>query len=167
VDRFFVFKDEWMFRIVVLSLCLLLYVNQAAAASNNIILSVSSKLGPSVELDDAALAKLPQQKMRIPTPWFSTEQTFEGPLLRDVLKLANIKNGNIKLVALNDYEISIPVVDAFQYEVIVARKRNDKLMTIRDKGPLFIMYPFQNHAELRITEYFRRCSWQLRKIKAD
>ncbi|MDW5418048.1 hypothetical protein R6242_15895 [Iodobacter sp. CM08] len=134
---------------------------------NKIILSVSAKSGSNFELDDDALAKLPQKKMLVPTPWFSAEQTFEGPLLRDVLKLASIQNGNIKLIALNDYAISIPASDAFQYDVIVARKRNGKLMTIRDKGPLFIMYPFQDHAELRVTEYFRRCSWQLRSIKAE
>lgn len=128
---------------------------------------MSAKSGSNFELDDDALAKLPQKKMLVPTPWFSAEQTFEGPLLRDVLKLASIQNGNIKLIALNDYAISIPASDAFQYDVIVARKRNGKLMTIRDKGPLFIMYPFQDHAELRVTEYFRRCSWQLRSIKAE
>ncbi|WP_293932951.1 molybdopterin-dependent oxidoreductase [Iodobacter sp.] len=156
-----------MFRTIVLSLCLLLCTNQAVATPNKIILSVSAKSGSNFELDDDALAKLPQKKMLVPTPWFSAEQTFEGPLLRDVLKLASIQNGNIKLIALNDYAISIPASDAFQYDVIVARKRNGKLMTIRDKGPLFIMYPFQDHAELRVTEYFRRCSWQLRSIKAE
>ncbi|MGL6039725.1 MAG: hypothetical protein ACRC01_00825, partial [Deefgea sp.] len=88
-------------------------------------------------------------------------------LLRDVLKLAGIKSGQIRLVALNDYTISIPVSDAFDYDIIVARLLNGKAMSVREKGPLFIVYPFHEHEALRKTDYYRRCSWQLRSISAE
>jgi hypothetical protein len=98
---------------------------------------------------------------------YPSPQTFEGPLLRDVLKMAGIKDGSIKLTALNDYTIKFPVSDAFKYDVILARKRNGKIMSVRDKGPLFLMYPFHRHKELLKAEYFRRCSWQLNSIRAE
>jgi hypothetical protein len=140
----------------------------AETISDKIILTVNGKSPVTeVQLSDAMLAKMPQKSMTLTTPWYPNPQTFEGPLLRDVLKLANIKSGNITLKALNDYAISIPVADAQQYDVIVARLLNGKPMSIREKGPLFIVYPFHEHDELRKTDYYRRCSWQLRSITAE
>lgn len=157
-----------MLRILLLSLCLLSPLVHADTVNDKIILTISDKSPASeVQLSDAVLAKMPQKSMTLTTPWYPTPQTFEGPLLRDVLKLANIKTGNITLKALNDYAISIPVADALQYDVIVARLLNGKPMSVREKGPLFIVYPFHEHEELRKTDYYRRCSWQLRSISAE
>jgi hypothetical protein len=154
-----------MFRIV--SLCLLLTTHLAAAKANGIILTLSGKASPAIQLDEERFAQMPQTSMTVQTPWYPGPQTFEGPLLRDVLKLAGIHSGNIKLTALNDYAITFPVSDAFQYDVILARKHNGKVMSVREKGPLFLMYPFHQHKELVKTQYFRRCSWQLNSIKAE
>jgi hypothetical protein len=38
-------------------------------------------------------------------------------------------------------------------------------MAVRDKGPLFIIYPFDQHAELRNSVYHSRCAWQLKAIE--
>ncbi|MCX7207953.1 MAG: hypothetical protein NT086_18630 [Proteobacteria bacterium] len=158
-----------MFRIGFFSLCLVFVANSVAAKSHKIILSVSSRAAvvPEIQLDDEQFDKIPQISMTVQTPWYQTPQTFEGPLLRDILKLAEIKDGDIKLIALNEYTIKFPVSDAFKYDVILARKRNGKIMTVRDKGPLFLIYPFHQHAELIKPEYFRRSSWQLNSIRAE
>ena len=34
----------------------------------------------------------------------------------------------------------------------------------RDKGPLFVIYPFDTRPELRNAVYFSRCAWQLKAI---
>ena len=151
-----------MLRIFFVSLLLACGVAQASA--DKIVLEVQGKTA-SLQLNDAKLAKLPQVKMTVTTPWHSEAQTFEGPLLRDVLKLAGIKNGDLQLTALNDYSIAIPVSDAFKYDVIIARKINGELISVREKGPLFVMYPFHQHEQLRNTDYYRRCIWQLYRIK--
>ncbi len=158
-----------MFRIVFLGLCLVFGANSVAAKNHRIILSVSSRAAavPEIQLDDELFAQIPQISMTVQTPWYQMPQTFEGPLLRDILNLAGIKDGEIKLTALNDYTIRFPVSDAFKYDVILARKRNGKIMTVRDKGPLFLMYPFHQHPELLKPEYFRRSSWQLNSIRAE
>lgn len=157
-----------LLRTLLLSFCLLSSLVHAETVSDKIILTITNKSpAAEVQLNDATLAKMPQKSMTLTTPWYPTPQTFEGPLLRDVLKLANIKSGNITLKALNDYAISIPVSDAQQYDVIVARLLNGKAMSVREKGPLFIVYPFHEHEDLRKTDYYRRCSWQLRSITAE
>ena len=38
-------------------------------------------------------------------------------------------------------------------------------MSVREKGPLFVMYPFDSQPQLRNAVYFSRCIWQLRSIE--
>jgi len=58
----------------------------------------------------------------------------------------------------------MPYEDAQRYDVIVARLLDDKPMSVRDKGPLFVIYPFDSRPELRGAVYYSRSAWQLRKI---
>jgi hypothetical protein len=37
-------------------------------------------------------------------------------------------------------------------------------MAVRDKGPLFVIYPFDARPELRGAVYYSRSAWQLRTI---
>ena len=47
----------------------------------------------------------------------------------------------------------------------MARLINGQAIPVRDKGPLFIIYPFNDRAELRVPQYFARCAWQLRTLE--
>jgi hypothetical protein len=38
-------------------------------------------------------------------------------------------------------------------------------MRIREKGPLFIVYPFDTKAELRSELYYNRAAWQLHRLQ--
>lgn len=120
-----------------------------------------------VHFDVAALALLPQRRIRTTTPWHVGEPVFAGPLLRDVLAAAGADGSSLRLRALNDYRVDIPVDDARRYDVIVAHQVNGQAITVRDKGPLFVMYPFDRHPELRNSVYFSRCIWQLRHIECS
>jgi hypothetical protein len=63
-----------------------------------------------------------------------TGRNFEGPLFRDVLKAAGSRGSKLYVVALNDYAAEIPLADLEKYDVILARKINGKVLTVRDKG---------------------------------
>lgn len=119
------------------------------------------------QFDAAMLDKLPQQKMTVETPWYKAAQTFEGPLFRDVLKATGIKGKKLYVVALNDYAAEIPLADLEKYDVILARKINGKVINVRDKGPLFIMYPFDKKPELRTKDVYSRCVWQVNRIRVE
>ena len=51
-----------------------------------------------------------------------------------------------------------------KYKVIVARLMDDKPMPVREKGPLFVVYPFDSAAELRTSTYYERSIWQLKAL---
>ncbi|MEH6460841.1 molybdopterin-dependent oxidoreductase [Chitinimonas sp. JJ19] len=135
-------------------------------------LTISGKVskpndGPRAVFDMAMLAKLPQQTFTTKTPWYPQPVKFTGPLLRDVLAAAGATGSKIVAVALNDYKTEIPFADAQQHDVIVARLMNDKPMPVREKGPLFIVYPFDTKTELRAEIYYNRSAWQLNALQVQ
>ena len=140
------------------------------APTGPVLLTVSGHVrspnaGQRADFDMPMLERLPQSSFTARTPWYATARKFAGPLLRDVLTAAGAQGTKLKAIALNDYSVDIPFDDAQRFDVIVARLLDDKPMAVRDKGPLFIIYPFDAKPELRSAVYFSRSAWQLRRIE--
>ncbi|WP_230532901.1 molybdopterin-dependent oxidoreductase [Microvirga roseola] len=95
-----------------------------------------------------------------------TPQTFEGVPLRVVLERVGARGRVMKAVALNDYEISIPL-DDLRYEPILAMRIDGQLLTPRDKGPLWIAYPRDAHSILQDLKYDARWVWRLRRLTIE
>lgn len=147
------------------ALCLFAPLARAAdAARAPIVLTV----GKAASFDMDTLARMQQRSIRTATPWYNGPREFTGPLLREVLAAAGVPaqvRGTARFTALNDYRVEIPLEDAQRHDVILARLIDGKPIGVRDKGPLFVMYPFDEHPELRTTVYFSRCIWQLKSIE--
>jgi len=71
----------------------------------------------------------------------------------------------LRTVALNDYAVNVPVTDALDYDVILAMSMNGETLRVRDRGPLWIIYPWtEEYPELRNEIYHGRSIWQLKGI---
>jgi hypothetical protein len=137
-----------------------------------VVLTVSGRIGrpnagSRAEFDMTMLEQLPQRSFVTHTPWYATPRKFTGPLLRDVMAACGANGSNLRAVALNDYHVDLPFDDATRYDVLLARLLDDKPMAVREKGPLFIIYPFDSSAELRNTVYYSRSAWQLKSIEVQ
>ena len=75
---------------------------------------------------------------------------FEGVSLDKLMKAVGAKGERVVAVALNDYSSEIPIEDFAKYKTILALKRDGEYMPVRDKGPLFVVYPYD--AESRAEE---------------
>ncbi|MCC7048080.1 MAG: molybdopterin-dependent oxidoreductase [Alphaproteobacteria bacterium] len=128
------------------------------------ILNVVNPRGVSVAFDRDGLEKLPQHVVATSTPWSNGVTTFTGPRLRDLLARAGADGKTVSAVAINDYKVSFPAADAQKYDVIVAIKRDGAYMPVRDKGPLWIIYPLDAMAELRNAETHAKMIWQLKTL---
>lgn len=142
------------------------------AAAGKVILTISGKVGETnsakgAEFDMAMLDKLPQHTMTTQTPWEKTPTTFTGPLLRDVLAAAKASGSSIKATALNDYRTQIPFSDSEKFDMLLASQMNGKPISVRTKGPLFIVYPYDTSSELRSNKYYERSAWQLRSLTIE
>lgn len=139
------------------------------APKGKVVLSITGAIGrhnaaDRADFDMAMLAALPQFSFTTQTPWYKAPKKFTGPLLRDVLSAAGATGKVLTAVAINDYRVEIPVEDAQKYPVVLARLMDDQPMPLRDKGPLFIIYPYDSSADLRNERYYGRSAWQLRSL---
>ncbi len=82
-------------------------------------------------------------------------QHFEGVPLRAILDRVGANGKVMKASALNDYEIAIPLED-LKFEPLLAMKVEGRVLTMRDKGPLWIAYPRDAHEVLHDVTYYAR-----------
>ena len=140
------------------------------APTSAVVLTLTGQLrspndGTSAQFDMAMLERLPQTSFTTKTPWYSQPRQFTGPLLRDVLRAAGAHGTQLRARALNDYRVDIPFDDAQRFDLILARLLDGTPMPVRDRGPLFAVYPFDAQPELRNAVYYSRSAWQLRSIE--
>jgi hypothetical protein len=140
------------------------------APKGPVILTVKGKLahpnsGADATFDLAMLNALKGRSAKMETPWTEGKVTFSGPLLRAVLDAAGAPAGALKVRALNDYAVEVPASDAREFEVIIATKLNGKPMSVRDKGPTMLVYPFDLNPKLYTETYFSRSVWQIKDIE--
>jgi len=141
-------------------------------ATGPVVLTVSGKLaqpnaGARAEFDMPMLSRLPQRSFSTATPWFDAPRKFSGPLLRDALAAVGSQGSVLRCMALNDYAVDLPIEDTQRHDVLLAILLDDKPMAVRDKGPLFIIYPFHTSPALRNAVYFGRSVWQLKSIQVQ
>lgn len=134
------------------------------------VLTISGAIGAKnagalARFDMKMLEALPQHSFTTRTPWYDRPVKFTGPLLVDVLAAVEAKGDKIMATAINDYTITIPMVDIKTHKVILARLLDDKPMPVREKGPLFVIYPFDSDAALRTSTYYERSIWQLKALE--
>ena len=135
-----------------------------------VVLTVSGRValpndGPRAVFDMAMLEQMPQSSFTTKTPWYAQPRKFTGPLLRDVLAAAGAQGTTLRALALTDYRVDIPFADAQLHDMLLARLLDDRPMPVRDKGPLFIIYPFDSKPELRNAVYYSRSAWQLKAVE--
>ncbi|MEO7854905.1 MAG: hypothetical protein ABIR94_22050 [Rubrivivax sp.] len=137
-----------------------------------VVLTITNLVGQpnapaDTQFDMAMIKALPQHSFVTRTPWFAAPVQFTGPLLRDVLSAAHANGSRLRAIALNDYRVDLPFEDVERHDVLLAHLLDDRPMTVRDKGPLFVIYPFDSKAELRNALYYSRAAWQLRTIEVS
>lgn len=140
-----------------------------AAPSGAVLLSIGGRIrrtnrGGRAEFDRAMLQALPQHSYAARTPWFAQRRKYTGPLLRELLARVGAEGSTLRLAALNDYRIDIPVDDARRFDMLVACLLDDRPIGVRDKGPLLVIYPFDSDVDLRNALYYSRSVWQLTTI---
>lgn len=115
--------------------------------------------------DLAMIEALEQHSRQVETPWFEGVQDFTGPRLSALMAHVGATGSGIRVIAVNAYSANMPWSDLQSYPVILAVRHNGRQMSLRDKGPLFVIYPFDQHPELRNEVVFSRSVWQVAGIE--
>ena len=120
-----------------------------------------------IQLDSAALRALSQHTVTTRTPWHDGREQFSGPRLWDLLEPLRPAGKTLRLTALNDYSVNIPLSDLQRYQPVLAWQLNGKALSVRNKGPLFLIYPFDTYPELNNPLYYARSIWQVKTITVE
>lgn len=140
-----------------------------AAPTGEILLTVTGDF-PVKNQDDAAvfdaemLKAVGEVSFETTTPWTEGAQTFTGVPLHALLDELQITEGMLKATAINDYAIEIPVTDAVEGGPILAYLQNGEPMSVREKGPLWVVYPYDLKEEYQTEVTFSRSIWQLVRL---
>ncbi|OLP57884.1 hypothetical protein BJF93_13655 [Xaviernesmea oryzae] len=136
-----------------------------AIAADAPILSLRGPQGEVLsEQSLASLDTLPQSKFKTSTPWHKGVVEFSGTALSAYFEAAHVSPRKIRLVALNDYVVDAEVSDLLAGDALLATRQNGVPLPISDKGPVFLIFPFDARSELQHQSYYSRAVWQLTEI---
>lgn len=124
----------------------------------------SSSQAPQVHFDLPMLEAMGLVPIATETPWTTGKIEFEGVLVRDVLAFVKAQGKTIKAAALDDYVVDIPIEEFLEHDVIIATRIRGKPMRVRENGPLWIIYPWDDNPDLRRPHYYSNSIWQLKSL---
>lgn len=138
-----------------------------AGAKGEIILTVDGAVaaqGAAMDFDMDGLKALPAVSFDTSTTWTDGVSTFTGVPLKALLDATGATGDEIEAIALNNYSVAIPVDSLTDESPIVAYEIDGAGFSRRDKGPLWIVYPFDQSEEYRNELVYGRSIWQLRTL---
>lgn len=118
----------------------------------------------SVAFDLAMLDDLAQRVAKVRTPWTDGEVEFSGPLGSALLDAVGAEGATLRITALNDYAADVPAADFRAYPVMLATRVSGRPIPVREKGPIFVIYPFDVMPSLYTEATFAKSVWQVKSI---
>jgi hypothetical protein len=113
------------------------------------------------------LESLGTVKIETMTPWYEKPVEFEGVPMKTLMDYVGAKGAEVTVVALNDYKSTVPMEDFEQFDALLAMKRDGEAMPVRDKGPLWLVYPYDTDPELKTDKYYSRSVWQIKEMQVQ
>ena len=128
--------------------------------------TIANTNAPSeARFDQAMLERLGVNTLVAETAWTEGRVKFEGVRARDVMAAVGAKGQQVLAIALNDYKASIPMADFDRYDVLLAFRQDGKALRVRDRGPLWIIYPIEPGATGHSYETRGKMVWQLKELQ--
>ena len=139
------------------------------APKGEIILTVTGNIHAHNNEDVAAydlemLKALPATEFTTSTIWTDGPQTFTGVELKTFLEMLDAHGDTIEATAINDYAVEIPMSDAVEGGAMLAYLSGGEEMSRRDKGPIWLVYPYDSNDDYRSETIYSRSIWQLDRL---
>lgn len=119
----------------------------------------------TVHLDLSALEAIEPTEIVTSTLWTNGVNRFHGVSLPMLLKSLGLKGERLRAASMNDFAVDIPLDDGLTDHAILAYRMNGEEMSRRNKGPLWIIFPFDQSSRFRTETIYARSLWQLNRIE--
>lgn len=111
------------------------------------------------------LRSLPARSFQTSTVWTEGVHEFEGVPLRTLLeRLGAAKDASVSAVAVNDYAVEIPASAIEDDAPIIAYHIDGATFSRREKGPLWVIFPYDEDARYRSEVTYGQSIWQLDRL---
>lgn len=138
----------------------------AAAASDTILTLQGQVRHGRQDFSLAALEALGLEHLATVTPWTHEVQSFSGVTLARLLRAAGADApARLRAEALNRYGTELLPEDAAANGALLATRLDGTPMRVRDRGPLWLVFPWSQRPDLASPQVYERSIWQLRRIE--
>ena len=117
-----------------------------------------------LSLDQTMLDELPQVEFATSTIWTEGIDVFSGPTLKILVDFSGGGSGDVIASALNDYKMTVPRSFIEDAAPIVATRINGKTFSVREKGPLWIVFPYDKSTHYQSEFTYALSVWQLSRL---
>lgn len=113
------------------------------------------------------LQALTQSDITTAHPWSTDPRHYHGVDINALLGLLfnHRRVLSLQLEALNDFSVAVDWSLVAPFSPILAWQENDQVMTRRNKGPLWLMLPFDQVPKVQQADFLHFMIWQLRVIR--
>lgn len=152
-----------------ISVMLFAMANPVYAFDSTITIEGKNSKGEHINLTltRAQLERLPQSTLTTHLPWIKGKAKFLGIKLSTLLETYHLQPHTIKLRALNDYSTEVSWQEVKEYEPVIALRKNNRYLKVRDYGPFWLIFSIDAYPELAQTKYLAKMIWQLEKIRVE
>ena len=117
----------------------------------------------TLSLDE--IRSLPSSKIITSTIWTQGKQVFEGPSLLTVLEEMGVNEGSVRLSALNDNRVDLHLETLTDQLPILAHSMNGEPMPVRNKGPYWVVFPYDTDIKYQTEWHYAMSIWHLNMIQ--
>ncbi len=157
-------NDHMLARVKTACLCLMAVFLLPAMAEVYDLSVTGPDAETTVTYDLNTLRALETVVVRTTTTWTEGVQEFVGVPL--VTLLPEISGAfDMRMTAINDYAVTMSSEVLTDRYPIVAYERNGALMSVRDKGPFWLIFPFDEDEAFTTEAMLSRSIWQLVRIE--
>jgi hypothetical protein len=121
--------------------------------------------GSAAIFDLAGFEALGVSKFSTATRWTNGIIEFSGIACKDLVAAVGGRGKEVYATALNDYAAAVPMEIFDSADCLIAARMDGKTMSIRDKGPLWIVFPFDKGAEFNSEVHHSSSVWQLKSLE--
>ncbi len=119
----------------------------------------------AAQFDLEMLRKIGVESFETSTIWTEGTARYSGIRLSRLLEAVGAEGAVLRASAINDYAGEIPVTDAVESGPILAFEKDGRLMSVREKGPLWVIYPYDQNVDYQSEIIHSRSIWQLTRIE--
>lgn len=153
----------------ILTLLLSLSSAWADKIETDVILEIKMPRGPNHNFTYADFSQLPISEYETSTVWTESVDRYAGVLLIDLLRHLGFDPavGTVSVYAIDGYSAVINSNIISEQAPLLAFLRNDIPMSIRNQGPIWLIFPYDSDQKYRTETIYAMSVWQIRSLRVQ